>query len=52
MLRWLPSDVGLDTIGTEAAHAREAARLARLAGPGTTAAPREGRIAPRHRRRA
>jgi hypothetical protein len=33
MLRWLPSDEGLVTIGTEAAHAREAARL-RVVGAG------------------
>ena len=31
MLRWLPSDEGLDTIRSESAHARETARLARLA---------------------
>jgi len=31
MLRWLPSVEGLDTLGIEAAHARDSARLARLA---------------------
>jgi hypothetical protein len=31
MLRWLPSVEGLDTLDIEAAHSREAARLARLA---------------------
>ena len=31
MLRWLPSDEGLITLDIEAAHAGEAARLARLA---------------------
>jgi hypothetical protein len=31
MLRWLPSDEGLDTLDIEAARAREAARRSRLA---------------------
>jgi hypothetical protein len=30
MLRWLPSEEGLDTIGLEATCARDAARMARL----------------------
>lgn len=31
MLRWLPPDEGLDTLHLEAAHARDTARMARLA---------------------
>jgi hypothetical protein len=31
LLRWLPSDEGLETLRTEVAHARDVAHLARLA---------------------